>query len=154
MYIQPVGRGTPELPFSVPRDYSGNAFRQESPPSPAPPPADIAVPLPPPLAFDDVGGEVPPDVPEMEGMPPDTAPPAAPASATGEEEPPAVQAGGGGLFSRIPFLSSLMPPARGRAREKGGLPDWVLIAALIFLFGGESDEDDILPFLLLLLLWN
>jgi hypothetical protein len=47
-----------------------------------------------------------------------------------------------------------MPPPRGRGKEKGGLPDWVLIAALIFLFGGEGDEDDILPFLLLLLLWN
>lgn len=92
-------------------------------------------------------------MPDTEEMPPENDPPAAAAQAEGEELP-AVPTGGGGLFSRIPFLSSLMPPPRGRKGEKGGLPDWVLIAALIFLFGGESDEDDILPFLLLLLLWN
>ena len=155
MYIQPVGRGTPELPFSVPRDYSGNAFAPAPPPPPSPPPADIAVPPPPPLAFD--GGEdeaapAAPDISEADG----TSDPPADAAVFAEEEsaPPAVPAGGGGLFSRIPLLSSLMPPPRGRGKDKGGLPDWVLIAALIFLFSGEGDEDDILPFLLLLLLWN
>ena len=147
MYIQPTGRKAPEMPFSVPRDYSGNAFR--SPPEEEftpPPPAEIAVPPPPELAFEET--EATASSPEEgEGAP------LSEEVASEAAEPPAIPTGGG-FFSRIPFLSSLLPPPRKHGKEKGGLPDWVLIAALIFLFGGEGDEDDILPFLLLLLLWN
>ena len=66
-------------------------------------------------------------------------------------------AGGlGGLFSRIPFLSSLAPPPRScgeGVRKHGELWDFVLLAVLaLALLNGK--EDDVLPLLLLLLLWD
>lgn len=60
----------------------------------------------------------------------------------------------GGFFSRFPFLSSLLPPPRGKDKKDGILPEWALIAAVILLFFSEEGENDILPFLLLLLLWD
>ena len=60
---------------------------------------------------------------------------------------------GRGLLSRIPFLSSLLPPPRRRDGKSATLPDWVVIGALALLLLGEEDSD-ILPFLLLLLLWE
>jgi hypothetical protein len=61
-----------------------------------------------------------------------------------------------GLFSRIPFLSSLAPPPRRceeGVRRHGELWDLALLALVaLSLFNGK--EDDVLPILLLLLLWD
>jgi len=62
----------------------------------------------------------------------------------------------GGLFSRVPFLSSLAPPPRHcteGARKHGELWDLVLLAVIALALLGERD-DDVLPILLLLLLWD
>ena len=59
------------------------------------------------------------------------------------------------LFSRVPFLSSLAPPPRRceGERKHGELWDWVLLALVaLSLLGGH--DDDVLPILLLLLLWD
>ena len=62
----------------------------------------------------------------------------------------------GGLLSRIPFLSSLAPPPRrcGEGERKHSeIWDFVLLGvAVLFLLNGK--EDDVLPLLLLLLLWD
>ena len=62
----------------------------------------------------------------------------------------------GGLFSRIPFLSSLAPPPRScgdGARKHSELWDFVLLAVIaLSLLNGK--DDDVLPLLLLLLLWD
>ena len=62
----------------------------------------------------------------------------------------------GNLFSRIPFLSSLAPPPRqceNSARGRGALWDWVLLAVVaLSILNGK--DDDVLPLLLLLLLWD
>ena len=61
----------------------------------------------------------------------------------------------GGLFSRIPFLSSLAPPPRGCAEghKHSEIWDFVLLGAVVLcLLGGK--DDDVLPLLLLLLLWD
>ena len=61
-----------------------------------------------------------------------------------------------GLFSRVPFLSSLAPPPRkcGEGGHKHSeLWDWVLLAVVaLSLLNGR--DDDVLPILLLLLLWD
>ena len=59
----------------------------------------------------------------------------------------------GGLATRIPFLSSLLPPRREGHSGKAAVPDWALLGAVALLFLTDSDSD-ILPFLLLLLLWD
>lgn len=59
------------------------------------------------------------------------------------------------LFSRIPFLSSLAPPPRtcGGDRKHSELWDFVLLAVIaLSLLNGK--DDDVLPLLLLLLLWD
>ncbi|MBE6630283.1 MAG: hypothetical protein E7624_05475 [Ruminococcaceae bacterium] len=65
--------------------------------------------------------------------------------------------GVGGLFSRIPFLSSLLPPSRERCEGKSAHSDWwdlaLLGLAVLFLLDGNKDHD-VLPILLLLLLWD
>ena len=61
----------------------------------------------------------------------------------------------GGLFSRIPFLSSLAPPPRrcGEERKHSEIWDFVLLAVVVLcLLNGK--DDDVLPLLLLLLLWD
>ena len=61
----------------------------------------------------------------------------------------------GGLFSRIPFLSSLAPPPRGcgQGHKHSEIWDFVLLAVVaLSLLSGK--DDDILPLLLLLLLWD
>ena len=63
----------------------------------------------------------------------------------------------GGLFSRVPFLSSLLPPSRERCEGKREHGDWwdlaILGLAVLFLLDGNQDND-VLPILLLLLLWD
>lgn len=61
--------------------------------------------------------------------------------------------GKGGFLSHFPFLSSLLPPPRREGKERLPLPDWVLLGAVALLFLSDGDND-ILPFLLLLLLWD
>ena len=117
--------GGAALPFTVPRGYSGNAF-QEPPPTP---PVTEAPPPPP-------GAEVSP-------------PPEAAAPASVGEAPPDTPVS---ALGRLPFLSSLLPPPR-KKREGGGLPEWALVA-LIFFVLNDSREGDLLPILLLLLLWD
>ena len=62
----------------------------------------------------------------------------------------------GNLFSRVPFLSSLAPPPRrcGEGERKHSeLWDFVLLAVVaLSLLNGK--DDDVLPLLLLLLLWD
>ena len=62
----------------------------------------------------------------------------------------------GNLFSRVPFLSSLAPPPRTcgeGGRRHGELWDWLLLAVIaLSLLGGK--DDDVLPILLLLRLWD
>ena len=60
-----------------------------------------------------------------------------------------------GLFSRVPFLSSLAPPPRRceEERKHSELWDWVWLAVVaLSLLNGR--DDDVLPILLLLLLWD
>ena len=62
----------------------------------------------------------------------------------------------GNLLSRVPFLSSLAPPSRTCApqgRKHGELWDWILLA-IVALSLLNGNDDDVLPLLLLLLLWD
>lgn len=122
-------------PPALPKNYSGSAFSPDGErrfPTPPPEPA----PEPPPSKPSPLH-----DPPEQVSDP--TAEAFAPKSA--ENHPV------GGLISRFPFLSSLLPPRR--ARERSPLPDWVLLGAVALLFFSDG-ENDILPLLLLLLLWD
>ena len=169
MYVQPSGSGVQQAPptdMIVPKNYSGNAFRQYS--------RDL-----------EAERQEPPPI---EGMPPSEPPPEPPDEApvaerseqdertapvwknddrdekyrnegdtrrdrdhphhhTNEQEKH-------GFFSRFPFLSSLLPPPRGKHKKDSALPEWIVIAAVILLFFSEDGDNDILPFLLLLLLWD
>ena len=144
MYIQPSREEREEL--TVPQGYSGNAFRQTEPPPPEAPPIEAEE------APNMKAEEAPPAA--AEPLPP-AEPPEEITEKKAEEAAPAgafSSKGEGGLLSRLPLLSSLLPPKRGK--KSGILPDWVLIAAVFFLFFTEEEETDILPFLLLLLLWD
>lgn len=131
MYIQPSDRPVP------PKNYSGTAFNNEGEPRPF-----GELPLPQTLENDPNDAIV--TVPE-----PSQPDEAQPVGAIGQER----SEEGRGLLSRIPFLSSLLPPPRRRDGKSAALPDWVVIGALALLLLGEEDSD-ILPFLLLLLLWE
>ena len=126
MYIQPEREQ--KEPLSIPSNYSGNAFR--------PPPRAEALPIDP-----------PPPPAEAPHPPPPVEEEAVSAGTVGLEKPR-------GLRERFPFLSSLLPPARPEHKKGGVLPEWALIGAVILLFLWEDEENDILPFLLLLLLWD
>ena len=112
------------MPFTIPKGYRGSAFQE--PPTPPPTPEESA--------------------PEESTPVPDTSTPTAAAEPQDTHDAP-TQA-----FARIPFLSSLLPPPR-KKREGTGLPEWALLA-LIFFVLNESREGDLLPILLLLLLWD
>ncbi|MBR2010450.1 MAG: hypothetical protein IKA06_01710 [Clostridia bacterium] len=138
MYIQ--SNKPPDLPFTVPKGYSGNAFA----PTPTADPIPHVLPSEPeapPLS--------PPDVTESEAVvPPPQEPEAAPAFAPHHETRRE-----GGIFSRLPFLSSLLPPPRKKHGDKEGLPEWAVIGIVLLLLM-DSPENDLLPFLLILLLWD
>lgn len=168
MYVQPPDNGTRQAPppdMIVPKNYSGNAFRQyvgnseaerpEPPPSP-----DLPSPELPPQPPDDV----PTSKAEQDGE-------AAPVWKNDDRDEKfrekdhfdrdrdrphrhESEQEKRGFFSRFPFLSSLLPPPRGKHKKDGILPEWVVIAAVILLFFSEDGDNDILPFLLLLLLWD
>ncbi len=124
MYIQ---QPSTALPFSLPRGYRGSAFEAV----PTPPVAPV---------------EEPSEEPTAQAALPD--PEAAPAFAP--SEPPPRE---GGLLDKLPFLSQLLPPPRGRKGEKGGLPEWAILGIILLLLL-DSPENDLLPFLLILLLWD
>ena len=164
MYVQPPehgGRQMPPTDMILPKNYSGNAFRQYADSSEAERP-------------------MPPPAPDPPFEPPDEAP-VAERSEQDERTAPvwknddrdekyrnegdtrrdrdhphhhANEQEKRGFFSRFPFLASLLPPPRGKHKRDGVLPEWVVIAAVILLFFSEDGENDILPFLLLLLLWD
>lgn len=110
------------IPFALPKGYSGNAFQERDTQT-------AAVPPPPPDT------DVPP-APAEHREPPKEEPPSAPA----------------GLFGKMPFLSSLLPPPR-RKKEGDGLPEWAIVALILFVLSDER-EGNLLPILLLLLLWD
>lgn len=62
----------------------------------------------------------------------------------------------GELFSRVPLLSSLLPPARVKGEGAKAHSDWwdLALLGLAVLFLLDSRERDVLPILLLLLLWD
>ena len=151
MYVQPPQ----EEPRAVqlPQDYSGSAFF--APPSP---PADTST------------AELPSQevhVPRMEEAPPEEP------TSQGESVPAGAflhqdtscreqrqdeRRGEHGIFSRFPLLSSFLPPSRGKGgKEKEGghseLVQWAIIGLAVLLFL-EDSTDDLLPLLLLLLLWD
>ena len=159
MYIQPSDRRAEQAPpfdMIVPKNYSGNAFRSYEQEAEA---EHTAMP--------------PPDDPPHNDLPTDEMPPSEASAAQpsdqddgtipawndrdserkraphGQEKEPH-----GGILSRLPFLSSLLPPPRGKHKKDGAFPEWIVIAAVILLFFSEDSDNDILPFLLLLLLWN
>ncbi len=164
MYIQP---DTPEREQQAPPDYSGHTYKapervELSPPDPVPepPPDFLAQDLPPCDApLQDADPTPTGDAPSEDGVPA--------GAFGGHGGTPFGKKGGkrgdffgnlglGGLFSRVPFLSSLAPPPRGcheGERRHGELWDWVLLALVaLSLLGGK--DDDVLPLLLLLLLWD
>ena len=135
MYIQSNNH---DIPFTIPRGYSGSAFappenatqqhtpEQQEPLAEAPPPKEE---------------------PYEETTVKDIKEDAVPAFA------PHREARRGGIFERLPFLSSLLPPTRKKQGEKEGLPEWVVIGIVLLLLL-DSPENDLLPFLLILLLWD
>ena len=64
--------------------------------------------------------------------------------------------GGGGLLSRLPFHSSFLPPPREQCEKERHHGEWwdvaLLALAVLCLLGDR--ENDVLPILLLLLLWD
>jgi len=133
MYIQSNNR---EIPFTVPRGYSGNAFA--TPPAPEPPPEVQE-------AAADTPTEMPIDGETVQKN--DEEAVAAPAFA------PHREGHKGGIFEKLPFLSSLLPPPRKKRGEREGLPEWAVIGIVLLLLL-DSPENDLLPFLLILLLWD
>jgi hypothetical protein len=82
-----------------------------------------------------------------------------PPTAQEGEDPGATQTGArvshglfDGLLGRFPLLSSLLPPSRGE-RANHELLTWVLLGAAVLLLLDDR-TDDILPLLLILLLWD
>ena len=161
MYIQPPP--SEREPFFIPKGYSGNAFRRplkEQSPPPDPGGEREEQPLP------EIGQEMVENVMENEHIPPNGMENEG-GESFGQSEgeptlPVMVQNGAekekshptGGILSRIPFLSSLLPPPRGGGSAGSRLPEWVVIGAVILLLAGDEDGSDVLPFLLLLLLWD
>ena len=96
-------------------------------------------------AFTEEPREAPSTIPVEETPPPQ----ATDSEAPSEEATPSTPAG---AFGKLPFLSSLLPPPR-RKKEGGCLPEWAVVA-LIFFVLNDSREGDLLPLLLLLLLWD
>ena len=130
----------------LPQNYSGSAFPRAPQPEAAEPPLSGTEP---PVTPPTPPAESPPTPPSE----PQAEPAETPASARPSPPPPPEKRSE--PFGRFPFLSSLLPPPRHGAerKERSILPDWVLLGAVALLFFGD-ESNDILPFLLLLLLWD
>ena len=134
MYIQENSGST--LPFTVPRGYSGSAFQEQQ----APPPPTEEESAPTVTAHTDTV-EAPTDS-------------AGSAAATDSAGSAAAADSPVSALGRLPFLSSLLPPPRKRGeRTEAGLSEWALLAVILFLLT-DSGENDLLPLLLILLLWK
>ena len=150
MYIQP------SEPFFVPEGYSGNAFRalqtevqeQEPLPQTAPEQGIDEEAVKAERAANGIENGQAETV--VEGGENETAEAPVVLEKEGEREKSLPT---GSLLSRLPFLSSLLPPPRGRSLS-AGLPEWVVLAGVILLLLGDGENADVLPFLLLLLLWD
>ncbi len=149
MYIQP---DTPEREYQAPPDYSGHTYKSTEW-VPPPPPQSAEAPAEDEQASESLESAEKESVPAgafggHAGRPCD--------KKEGKRGDFFGNLGLGGLFSRVPFLSSLAPPPRAcgeGGRRHGELWDWVLLAVILLsLLGGK--EDDVLPILLLLLLWD
>ena len=138
MYIQNKPSG--DAPFTLPKGYSGSAF---------PAPQEAATP-PPQAALSEENLPVP-DPPQDTAVPTneENATEAAEAFLSHEGERHREH----GIFSKIPFLSSLLPPPRKKRGERDALPEWAILGIALFLLL-DTPENDLLPFLLLLLLWD
>ena len=126
MYVQPPQRNplSDEERFSIPTGYSGNTFREVMPQ-----PAE---------------SKAPPPEEEKE----EAAIEATPVLATPQPPREATPAG------RFPLLSALLPPARGDGKEGArGFSDLIIPALLLWMLW-DSKENDVLPFLVALLLWD
>ena len=130
MYIQP--KREENAPPPLPEGYSGSAF----------------LPTTAPQATEEAEAPISEPITEKETAQPENEAVSVQAVAAEEQKQEA-----GGVFARIPLLSALLPPKRGK-KEGGDLPEWVLIAAVFLLLFADGEENDILPFLLLLLLWD
>ena len=133
MYIQ---TGNEDFSFAVPAGYSGNAFPPMATPEEPKAAPEAEPPSPPPS--DDVPEQARESIPEGEAAP------------TFAEKSPKR---GGSLFEKLPFLSSLLPPPRKKHGEKEGLSEWIILGIVLLLLF-DSKENDLLPFLLILLLWD
>ena len=125
-----------------PKNYSGSVFAApaEVPPIQEEPPIPEPAPVAPPAA----------EEPHVE-----TAEARETSTMGGAERPSAAGGGRGGILSRFPLLSTLLPPPRRGETEarRLPLPDWALLGAVVLLFLAD-EGNDVLPFLLLLLLWD
>lgn len=149
MYVQPPQEEQSSV--QIPRDYSGSTFSASPPPPPEP--------------FPDAGEDVVSEGSDPQGEERKDAEESVQAGAflhrdTPRREERCEEPHGerGGLLGRFSFLSSLLPPSRGKGgKEKRGghsdLVEWVIIGLAVLLFL-EDSTDDILPLLLLLLLWD
>ncbi len=154
MYVQPPQEEQGSV--QIPRDYSGNAFFSPQAPPPEPHPD----------TSEEVAGAVsePPQEKEQQGTEESVQAGAFLHRDASHREPrrearqEASHGERGGLLGRFPLLSSLLPPSRGKGgKEKhgghGDLVEWAIIGLAVLLFL-EDSTDDILPLLLLLLLWD
>ena len=136
--------------MQLPRDYSGSAFQQ----SEVPPKEEIS----PETgvenhAFHEESPPEPSQDVEAGLFSRQTSPHEERRAAKPPDPPPR-----GGILGKFPLLSALMPPPRGKDKHgtgilDGDLKEWLLIGvALLLLLRDQGD--DILPLLLLLLLWD
>ena len=165
MYIQPQA-DAPTSGIYLPRDYSGNAFAPQKEPLPNSE-EDL------PQAEKTQSVQTPTEAQASCEMEPRAECEAEPlqqkdvetgmfskeASGSGCNEERRGQ-GFGGLLGKLPFLSSLLPPARHYKEENaqglfsGGGRDLLLLGAMAYLLFFDQSDDGILPLLLLLLLWE
>ena len=132
MYIQ----AQTDKELQLPQNYSGSAFPKEN--------------LEPPPPVEEIEGD------QVTAPPPDDGPAVEAGAFFGgaERERCEKNERGRGLFSGIsPLLSSFLPPRCEKRADHGQWRDLVLIGVAVLLFLRE-DTDDLLPLLLLLLLWD
>ncbi len=148
MYIQQFDRQNEPNEVALPAGYSGNAFALRPPATP-----EIRL----------GGAELPPEVAKSAALLTDPSENAAahmPLQDPEEEKERTRTTSGlshlGGsivdLLRRFPALSGILPPSRGGKDEETDLWD-LLLPGLLILMMQKGDDEDVLPFLLALLLW-